>query len=53
MIKVRSEREGTLRSGKVRLKLKKVEESPKVTWEGKFFLQDRFFYFIGKIEILL
>ena len=34
MMKVRAEREGPLRSGKVKLKLKKVEEIPRVTWEG-------------------
>ena len=33
-MKVRAEREGPLRSGKVKLKLKKVEEIPRVTWEG-------------------
>ena len=34
MMKVSAEREGPLRSGKVKLKLKKVEEIPRVTWEG-------------------
>ena len=51
MMKVRAEREGPLRSGKVKSKLKKVEEIPRVTWEGVLWgigeVAAFFFFFLG------